>query len=57
MDDLHFDHINNFFLKEKKNPVNENQGWEPIWQKYKANENTNRHNPKKKKKQTMNKNK
>jgi hypothetical protein len=40
MDDLHFSHINNFFLKEKKNPVNNNQGWEPIQQKYKANEDT-----------------
>jgi len=33
-----------------------NQGWERIHQKYKANENTNRHNPKKKQKQTVNKN-
>jgi hypothetical protein len=41
---------------KKKNPVNKNQGWEPIHQKYKANENTNRHNPKKKQKQTINKN-
>jgi hypothetical protein len=40
----------------KKNPVNKNQGWESIHQKYKANENTSRHNPKKKQKQTMNKN-
>jgi hypothetical protein len=23
-------------LNEKKNPVNKNQGWEPIHQKYKA---------------------
>ncbi len=41
---------------KKKNPVNKNQGWEPIHQKYKANENTSRHNPKKKQKQTINKN-
>jgi hypothetical protein len=57
MDDLHFGHINNFFLKKKKNPINKNQRWELIRQKYKANENTSRHNPKKKQKQTMNKNK
>ncbi len=31
-----------------KNPGNKNQGWKPIHQKYKANENTSRHNPKKK---------
>jgi hypothetical protein len=40
--------------KEKKNPVNKNQGWEPIHQKYEANENTSRHNLKKKQKQTIN---
>ncbi len=34
---------------EKKNHVNKNQGWEPIHQKQKANENKNRHNPKEKK--------
>jgi hypothetical protein len=33
---------------KKKNPVNKNQGWEPIQQKYNANDNTNRHNPKQK---------
>ncbi len=32
------------------------QGWEPIHQKYKANENTSRHNPKTKQKLTINKN-
>jgi hypothetical protein len=32
------------------------QGWEPMHQKYKANENTSRHKPKKKQKQTINKN-
>jgi hypothetical protein len=32
----------------KKNPINKNQGWEPIHQKYKANVNKIRHNPKKK---------
>jgi hypothetical protein len=32
---------------ENENPVNKNQGWEPIHQKYKANENTSRHHPKK----------
>jgi hypothetical protein len=32
----------------KKNPINKNQGWVPIHQKYKAKENTIRHNPKKK---------
>ncbi len=41
----------------KKNTVNKNQGWEPIHQKYKANENTSKHNPKKKQKQTINKKK
>jgi hypothetical protein len=41
--------------KWKKNPANTNQRWEPIHQKYKANENTSRHNPKKKQKQTINK--
>ncbi len=34
----------------KKNTANKNQGWEPIHQKYKANENTSKHNPKKKEK-------
>jgi hypothetical protein len=41
-----------YFIKKKnvrrkeKNPVNRNtnQGWEPIQEKYKANENTSRHN-------------
>ncbi len=28
--------------------MNQNQGWEPIQQKYKANKNTSRHNPKEK---------
>jgi hypothetical protein len=36
-------------LTKKKNHVNKNQRWEPIHQKYKANENTSRHNPKKEK--------
>jgi hypothetical protein len=40
---------------QRKNPVNKNQGWEPIHQKYKVIENTSRHNPKKKQKQTINK--
>jgi hypothetical protein len=39
----------------KKNPVNKNQGWEPMHPKYKANENTSKHNPKKKQKQTIDK--
>jgi hypothetical protein len=43
------------WVKFEENPVNKNQGWEPIHQKYKANENTSRHNPKKKQKQTINK--
>jgi hypothetical protein len=34
---------------KKKNLVNKNQGWEPIHLKYKVNENTSRHNPKKNK--------
>jgi len=33
---------------KKKNPVYKNQGREPIHQKYKANESTSVHNPKKK---------
>jgi hypothetical protein len=36
-------------VNKKKNLVYKNQGWEPIHQKYKANESTSRHNPKKKK--------
>jgi hypothetical protein len=32
----------------EENPGNKNQGWEPIQQKYKANENTCKHNQKKK---------
>jgi hypothetical protein len=40
---------------DKKNFVNKNQRWEPIHRKYKANDNTSRHNPKtKKQKQTIN---
>jgi hypothetical protein len=31
---------------KKKNPVYKNQGWEPIHQKYKANESMSEHNPK-----------
>jgi len=49
--------VSNLHLKRKKNLVNKNQGWEPILQKYKANENTSKHNPKKNQKQTINKNK
>jgi len=41
--------------ERKKNLVNKNQGWESIHQKYKANENTSKHNPNKKQKQTINK--
>jgi len=45
-------------VKRKKNPVhkNKNQAWEPMHQKYKANENKSKHNPKKKQKQTINNN-
>jgi hypothetical protein len=43
-------------LVKKKNHVNKNQGWEPIDQKYKAKENTSRHNPNKKQKKKINKN-
>jgi hypothetical protein len=35
-------------VEEKKNSINKNQGWEPIHRKYKAKENTSRHNPKEK---------
>jgi hypothetical protein len=41
---------------QKKNLVNKNQVWELLHQKYKANENTSKYNPKKKQKQTINKN-
>jgi hypothetical protein len=41
---------------KKKNPVIKNEGCEPIQQRYKANENTSRHNQKKKQKQTIKKN-
>jgi hypothetical protein len=34
---------------KNENLVNKNQGWEPIHQKYKANENTSRYHPKKEK--------
>ncbi len=34
-------------VTRKKNPVKKNQGWDPINQKCKANENTSRRNPKK----------
>jgi hypothetical protein len=36
--------------EEERNPVNKNQGWEPIHQKYKAKENTSKHNPEKRQK-------
>ncbi len=39
-----------FEKKKKKDHVNKNQGCEPIHQKYKANENKSRYNPKKKQK-------
>jgi hypothetical protein len=35
-------------VKKNKNHIYKNQGGEPIQQKYKSNENTSRHNPKKK---------
>jgi hypothetical protein len=34
--------------RTRKSLVIKSQRWEPIHQKYKANENTSRHNPKKK---------
>jgi hypothetical protein len=34
------------FKLGKKSCVNKNQGWEPIHQKYRANENTNKHKKK-----------
>jgi hypothetical protein len=40
--------------KKKKSPGNQNQGWEPIHQMYKANENTSIYNPKEKQKLTIN---
>jgi hypothetical protein len=45
------------FISDEEKPVYKNQGREPIHQKYKANENTSKHNSKKKQKQTINKNK
>jgi hypothetical protein len=45
------------FSEKKKSFVYKNQGWEPIHQRYKANESTSRHNPKKKQKQIINKSK
>jgi hypothetical protein len=44
-------------IKRKKNLVYKNQGGEPICQKYKTKESTNRHNPMKKQNQTINKKK
>jgi len=35
-------------------PINKSQGWEPVQQKYKANEKTNKNNFKKKKTKTKN---
>ncbi len=43
--------------KKKKNPICKNQGQEPIHQRYKTNESTSRHNPKKKQKQIVQKKK
>jgi hypothetical protein len=49
--------MSSVLITSEKSPVNKNQGWELIQQKYKANEDTSRHkNPKKNKKQTINKN-
>ncbi len=42
---------------KKKNLIYKNQGREPIHKKYKAKDNINKHNPKKKQKQTIYKNK
>jgi len=44
------------FHPKKKIQINKNQRWEHIHRKYKAYENTSRHNPNKKQKQTINKN-
>jgi hypothetical protein len=41
-------------LDKKKKCVYKNQRWEPIHQKYKANESMSRHNPKEKQKQAIN---
>jgi hypothetical protein len=43
--------------KVEKINVYKIQGWESVHQKYKANESTSRHIPKKKQKQTINTNK
>jgi len=43
-----------YLKKKKKTLYIKNQGQEPIHQKYKANENMNRYNPKKNRKQTIN---
>jgi ribosomal protein S8 len=42
---------------KKKNLVYKNQGCKPIHQNYKVKKSKRRHNPKKKQKQTMNRNK
>ncbi len=39
--------FSSFAIEKEKNLVNKNQGWEPVHQKCKANENTSRHNSKK----------
>jgi hypothetical protein len=45
-----------YLWKKKKYHVNKNQGWDGSHQKYEPNENRSRHNPKKKQKQTIDKN-
>jgi hypothetical protein len=51
-----WEHEDGWARNKKKSPAKENQQWEPIHQKYKITENTRRHNPEKKQKQTINKN-
>jgi hypothetical protein len=51
-----WEHEDGWARNKKKSPTKKNQQWEPIHQKYETNENTRRHNSKKKQKQTINKN-
>jgi hypothetical protein len=51
---LHLGALYTTYKEREKNLVNKNQGRESIHQKYKANENTSKHNPNKKQKQTIN---
>jgi hypothetical protein len=55
VDTTNFDKVLEWCGQKRKNHVYKNQGREPIYQKYKANENTSKHNSQIKQKQTINK--